>query len=83
MLFPPGILLILLLGSAISLQVPIKNATSRTVFKSKLHFMESNALDGNTNTFYHSGIDDQPEWLNLTINSGYRVLKVVVVNRLV
>ena len=39
------------------------------------------ALDGDPGTIYHSGVDDQPEWLLLTLDSPAAVSSLTIINR--
>ena len=80
----PGILLLLLVLqlqeiTGASVKATIKEATSRTTNKPSNDGY--NALDGDFDTYYHSDIDNQPEWLKLTLAKASKVEKVVIVNR--
>ena len=75
-----AILLLLQVPPVTGRQAGISQATARTVWNDDTTRL-SNAVDGQTETFYESSHDDQPEWLELTLDGGYSVEKVVVINR--
>ena len=74
-----AIILLFLLRSVSGNAGLVSNITSRTAHS--VHYFPSKVLDGNTSTFYHSGIDDQSEWLNLTLSGGYKIRSVTIFNR--
>ena len=62
-----------------SRQIPVHEVVSRTEWNG--HTAAVNVVDGNTTTFYHSGVDKNPEWLKLILPEETTVEKVVIINR--
>ena len=59
-------------------QAVVSEATARTIYED---FQPSNVLDGDSTTSYQSSINNQPEWLKLTLDKGYTVTNVIIVNK--
>eukprot|EP00116_Pleurobrachia_bachei_P017238 sb/3477500/ len=60
----------------------ISSATANTLYENDEYPPEA-AIDGNANTFYHSGLEPVPlQWLKLQLEEPAFVSRVVIVNRL-